>query len=209
MRTVTLTATAKFGYGGKEYIARITGRDPKFTFAREFVGSKGGKRREYAEYMTDEPGLYVTCDIDRKGGKDETYHLIETVPGTDGDLTTATIGKEDAMRVAKLLDAGRAFEEAVAEVFPPPTVEEVIDHHKKKLAESEAKNDPEGMIKMSVNVGPLKAGETVRRADLIAARKAEIARLEAEIAAATTPPPAEKPADDVAAVAFPDLFKNE
>jgi len=103
--TITFSATAKYGYGGKQYIARIRGRDQKFTFSREFVGTKGGKRREDAEHITDECGLYVECDIDRKGNKDETYSYV--LPARSGDgLVKQTIDKEDAMAVARELDAG-------------------------------------------------------------------------------------------------------
>lgn len=128
--TITLRAEASYGFGGKQYIARIIGRDPKFTFNREFVGTKGGKRREVCEYMTDEPGLYVTCDINRKGGKDETYYLVETyyLIGENGpdNLKKSLCAKESAMKIAKLMDSGKSFQEAVNEVFPPPTPAEPI-----------------------------------------------------------------------------------
>lgn len=118
-RTITLTASASYGFGGKQYIAHVTGRDAKFTFAREFVGTKSGKRRESAEYQTDEPGLYVTCDIDRKGNKDETYWVVEK--RSDGSLDNATCTRGEAMLLARLLDEGRDFAEAVAEIWPVET----------------------------------------------------------------------------------------
>src|ERR1700688_2126973 len=93
---IHLSSSARYGYGGKQYIARITGRDAKFTFSREFVGQKSGKRRESASYDTDEPGLYITCDIDRKGNKCETYCLIEEI---DGELVENTVTKEEAMKI--------------------------------------------------------------------------------------------------------------
>jgi hypothetical protein len=45
--TVTLTASARYGYGGKQFVARIEGRDPKYTFERTFLGRKasGANRR--------------------------------------------------------------------------------------------------------------------------------------------------------------------
>jgi len=113
-KTVTLHASARFGFGGKQYIARITGRDPKFTFARDFVGQKSGKRREDAEYMTDEPGLYMTCDIDRKGNKDETYWVVERQD--DGGLIYDSVCKEDAMALAKAMET-MEFPAACVEVF--------------------------------------------------------------------------------------------
>jgi len=112
--TITLRASASYGNGGKQYV----------------VGTKGGKRRESAEYETDEPGLYVRCDIDRKGNKDETYCVVERKP--DGSLVCDECDKAQAMSVAKLMDSGMTFPEAcVAEfgdgsayyVAPAPVVE--------------------------------------------------------------------------------------
>lgn len=100
---LTLKAEANYGYGGKQYIARILGRDSKFTFRREFVGTKSGKRREYASFDTDEPGLYITCDITRKGDKDETYYALVHYRG---NLRRGELTKEEAMKIARGLDAG-------------------------------------------------------------------------------------------------------
>lgn len=190
MRTVTLTASARYGYGGKQYIARITGRDSKFTFAREFVGRKEGKRRESATHTTDEPGLYVTCDLDSKGRKDETYWVVER--DQDGDLDKTTCGLEDAMRLARLLDEGETFEQAVAEVWPPKTPEQIIRDriaaHESKLAESRSRNDPDGTVRMTKDTGDWKAGTEVRRGDLIAWREGEVSRLRAELDALTSLP---------------------
>lgn len=103
MQTITLSASAAYGFGGKQYIARITGRDAKFTFARDFIGRKGGKRGESAEATVDEPGLYVTCDVDRKGNKDDTYCLVWRAP--NGDMYSTPESLEEAMAIAKRLDA--------------------------------------------------------------------------------------------------------
>lgn len=112
-KVIHLTASASYGNGGKQYIARITGRDAKFTFAREFIGRKGGKRGESSEADVDDAGLYITCDIDRKGNKDETYVVIEE---KDGGLVKENTKKEDAMTLAKLLDSV-SFREASLKVF--------------------------------------------------------------------------------------------
>lgn len=121
--TVTLTAEACYGYGGKQYIARITGRDSKYTFARKFVGTKGGKRRESSEYQTDEPGLYVCCDIDRKGNKEETYYILRE--RKDG-FSSRTCTREQAMQLAKLMDS-MSFDAARLIVFPPKPTEPSTD----------------------------------------------------------------------------------
>lgn len=114
--TTRLTASAAYGQSG-HFIARITGRDPKFTFARTFVGRKTGKRKDGAEHTTDEPGLYETRDVDRKGRKDDTYHVVERLP--DGSLDASTCTLQEAMALAKLFDAGASFEDAVAKLWPP------------------------------------------------------------------------------------------
>ena len=118
---VTLTASAAYGFGGKQYIARITGRDAKFTFSREFVGRNSGKRNQTRSFDLDESdrGLYIVCDIDRKGDKDETYYLCRQRPGDGFDK--GVVSKERAMAFAKLLDL-MSFDAAVEQMFPvaPP-----------------------------------------------------------------------------------------
>lgn len=100
---VTFNASAKFGYGGKQFIARIEGRDKKFTFRREFIGRKEGKRKEYTSVMVDVPGLYNVRDIDRRGGADDTFYVVAL--DTDGEAHRVEIGTDDAMKVATLLDS--------------------------------------------------------------------------------------------------------
>lgn len=98
---ITLSASARFGYGGKQYIAHITGRSSKFTFDREFIGRKYGKRNEGSEADVDEAGLYETCDIDKRGDKESTYYVIL---GEDDNLARYEISKDLAMKIAKRLD---------------------------------------------------------------------------------------------------------
>lgn len=105
---ITLTAGADYGHEGKQYIARITGRDPKFTFRREFLGRKVGKRNGTTEADVDEAGLFIECDIDRKTGKNEKFRLLLEL---DGQLHSAYIQKEDAMVIAKRMDGGEQLAE--------------------------------------------------------------------------------------------------
>ena len=98
MSTLNLSASGSYG-NAKQYVARITGRDSKFTFSREFIGRKSGKRGESTEATVDEPGLYMTCDVDRKGGKDETFILFD---GERDEQVTL----EQAMEIAKRMQAG-------------------------------------------------------------------------------------------------------
>lgn len=136
--TISLTASAKYGYGGKQYIAQITGRAPKVTFARAFVGTKYGKRKEDSSFDTDEPGLFELCDIDRKGNKAQRYRLVLPAPGAAaqeavaGDaeeegrvdegaalregasrLVLVRASKEEAMAIAKRLDKGEQLVEII------------------------------------------------------------------------------------------------
>lgn len=154
--TVILNATAKYGFGGKQYIARITGRDAKFTFARDFVGTKTGKRREDAEYETDEPGLYVTCDIDRRGDKDETYYVVHEFP--EFGIASIRIDRTRAMGLAKRMDAGQLDWTAEALAI--------------RLELAEAKDQDEMIDIRSVQIG-LTPG-TVKRAEWTAALRAAL-----------------------------------
>jgi hypothetical protein len=192
--TITLSASAAYGYSGKQYIARITGRDSKFTFFREFIGRKGGKRGDISEATVDDAGLYMTCDIDNKGRKDETFWVVEE---KDGGIVKECCATEEAMKLAKMLDNCQTFEAAVLAIWPPKSpadlLREKIVEHKKKLATSIAKGDADGMIVLEKD-GPLGAkGASVRRGDIITWRQAEIVRLEAEIVALENPAPVEVP----------------
>lgn len=95
--TVTLSAESDYNSAGKQYIARITGRDPKFTFAREFVGRKSGKRNDSTSFETDECGLYITVDVTSRG-KDETFFIVYEIP--ESGLTTVQIDTAEAMILA-------------------------------------------------------------------------------------------------------------
>jgi len=68
-----------------------------------------------------------------------------------------------------------ALAKATAEEQAARAVELVIEAHEKAIADSSAK-DPEGIIEVKRAIGGVGPGP-VRRADLITARRAEIARL--------------------------------
>ena len=114
---ITLRATASYGNGGKQFIARVTGRNLKYTFERQFVGRKGGKRNEDCEADLDEPGLYEVRNIDRKGNVDDTYVVLGE---HDGSLRKSTaVHKEEALKIAKALGSGRRIEQIVELVARP------------------------------------------------------------------------------------------
>lgn len=108
---LSFNASARYGYGGKQYVARILGRHSKFTFNREFIGKKGGKRGEGTSADVDTPGLYETRDIDSKGRPDDTYYVV--IAANDR-LYRFEAAKEDAMKIGKEMDSGRSFDDIVA-----------------------------------------------------------------------------------------------
>jgi hypothetical protein len=100
--TVTFSAARERGSRGHAFIAQITGRHPKFTFAYEFRGKKD--RNGDVEYQTDEPGLYVERDVDSKGRSTDTFWVAYNAP--DGSFRAASIAKERAMEIARRMDSG-------------------------------------------------------------------------------------------------------
>jgi hypothetical protein len=106
---ISLYASSDYGHTG-QYIARLVGRDGKFTFRREFVGHKTGKRAEQTQADLDTPGLYECCSVTRKG-KEWRYRLLFEVAG---ELALVRVSKEDAMAIAKALDAGRELAQIVS-----------------------------------------------------------------------------------------------
>lgn len=102
---VTLTAEAAYGLTG-QYVARLTGREPKFTFAREFLGRKEGKRYERTAAEVDIAGLYETCDITKSGKASRFWWLA------DGGLVE--VRRADAMTIARAMDTGRLAEQIVS-----------------------------------------------------------------------------------------------
>jgi hypothetical protein len=95
---ISLRGRADYGCTG-QYVARITGRDSKFTFEREFLGKKIGKRGDVTEADVDEPGLYEECDA--------------FWASLDGE-NARRVDKEMAMKIARGLGEHRAIGEMVA-----------------------------------------------------------------------------------------------
>lgn len=107
--TIKMVAESKYGFSG-QYIAKITGRAARVQFAREFCGSKFGKRGEGTSYETDEIGLYEVCDVTKRG-KDKTFKLV--LPRNDG-IVMLISDHEDALAIAKRLDGGEQLEDFIA-----------------------------------------------------------------------------------------------
>ena len=107
---ITLTAhenyNPRFAPSGakKAYIARITGRDSKMTFAREFIGKTSAD--------VDSVGLYATRSVDKKGRDEgEEYPMVYVLP--NGTLEETYVTKEEAMTLAKALES-RTFDSIVS-----------------------------------------------------------------------------------------------
>ncbi|MGN2393268.1 hypothetical protein, partial [Pelomicrobium sp. G1] len=96
-------------YGGsKPYIARITGRDPKFGFCREFLAaersaSKSGRTASVTAKVT-EAGLYEIADTSERG-KDKEYRVVLEV---QGQTIECPVSSETTMEIAAALEEGRA-----------------------------------------------------------------------------------------------------
>ena len=191
MTMITLSAGARYGYGGKQFIARIVGRDAKFTFAREFVGRKGGKRGESSTADVDEPGLYETRDVGAKGNTDDRYCLI--LPH-GGGLALQWIDKEGAMKVAREIQSGRDVTRCAEHLPADPLLKEAVDEKERlqrRLSDyaltTANLHDPEGFVSLGDDTGPWKAGaEAVRRrafVEYITDRVAELDALAARLTA--------------------------
>jgi hypothetical protein len=176
---ITLRATnAEYRGTKKASIGRVTGRDPKWGLALEWVGQRSGGTD--VEHITDEPGLYQLRSYDRKGRQSEELTLV--IPGPDGELREYGCPREEAMKVARELDAGRPLAEIVRATAASPLnrARAARAEHAAKLAVSRDKPMDE---RIAVQVPGLAVGGDCRvaRAELVAFREAEIARLDAEI----------------------------
>jgi hypothetical protein len=115
--TIELQSQSHEYRNNKQYIARITGRSSKYTFEREFVGSKWGHRNEHTTATVDENGLFELGNIDRKGEKHPVYRVILT---TEDGLTCLAAGTDcagqkdglsNAMAIARRMDSGESIDE--------------------------------------------------------------------------------------------------
>lgn len=177
MTTITLTANAKFGQSG-QFVARINGRDSKFTFNREFIGSKSGKRGETTSAEVDDPGLYEERDVDSKGRKEDSYVLV--YPTKDGGLSFVRgIAKDLAMTIAKRMDAGESID------WRRESLPRQIQIQRERIAGYQNKLTMTTVL--DVAIGSLAAGETVTYAQLAEERGKIAERLERELAGEPEP----------------------
>lgn len=185
---ITLRASARYGYGGKQFVARIVGRSTKFTFEREFLGRKEGKRGEDTSADIDEPGLYETRDIDSKGRTTDEYFVV--VNDSTGNPKLWKSSKEDAMKIAKEMEAQRAFADIVTcrlavTASPLGAAVKLLAVHTEQLSVAEAGSGPvlvKNEFSSLLGMPDTKVGDMLDRDDVIRFRRAEIARLTEEIA---------------------------
>jgi hypothetical protein len=92
-----------------QYLARITGRDPKYQFQRAFVGRKIGKRNDCTQATIDDPGLYEICDATKKG----KTHRFRVILAAGEGLDLRKITEAEALGIAKALGLGRTIDQIV------------------------------------------------------------------------------------------------
>lgn len=183
-QTIHLRADADYGHTG-QFIARITGRNARYTFEREFLGRKSGKRNDITEADVDDPGLYECCNISRKSGKDSRFTLVVQV---GDDLLEFDSNKEDAMKIGKAMDQGREFGDIVVGHKADPEAVDVENRRKalKKLVVVEGTPGWQGRLNgeviLACPVGGLHAGDTVKLADIQPEATAALAEAEARLA---------------------------
>lgn len=165
----------------KASIGRVTGRDPKWGLALEWVGQRSGGTD--VEHITDEPGLYQLRSYDRKGRQSEVLTLV--FPDAAGELAEWGMEREEAMKVAKAMDDGRPLTDIIRIVPAVPhsplylAVAQAAEH-RRRVAEAEAALSERVPAK---GLPMAEADGYAPKAAVIAHRLAEIERLDAEIAA--------------------------
>jgi hypothetical protein len=115
---IVLVADSKAYRNTGQYIARITGRDKKYGYTREFVGRKDSN---LTKAFIDEPGVYEVGDIDKKGRKDPSWRIILNRPAdcpplretADADFIQGHIDESELATIARRLDAGEDIHEIV------------------------------------------------------------------------------------------------
>lgn len=114
--------TAEMGYGGRRgrlYIARITGTNDRYRFAREFLVdaepsfSRSGRTGHISAEVG--PGLYEARSSNQSGER-LSYTLVAEI---DGELRSRLVSEEEARRCAAMLDDD-ATSKALWESLPPP-----------------------------------------------------------------------------------------
>ena len=105
---IKLTAVAAYGRSG-HYVAQLTGREHGAkTFKRSWVSRRSGSN---AVADVDDVGVYEVCDIDKRGGKTQSYCLIVRI---NDELHKIPTDRTEALKITKEMDAGRTLMEIVS-----------------------------------------------------------------------------------------------
>ncbi len=179
---LTFSSRAGFGFENKQFVARITGRHPKWTFDREFIGTKTGKRKDGTTAKVDDPGLYQERNIDNKGRATNRYYAVWSLGGKELDY--APISEDEAMGLAKDLDSGRAS----------TVVAQFAEAKYAKILRGSRAKDPNEEINVTGYLAGMEHGKHLR-SETINAREAALRKMRGE------PDPAEEAAEGAAGAA--------
>lgn len=165
--SIRLSAEADYGQTG-QFVARVTGPDPKYGTELEFLGSRSGKRNESTAVTVIDPGLYKTRSVKRKGGKDDSHVVLWVL---DDVLVQTYVTEADALKLARELTPANV--EALGRRVEIADTEDLI-------ATMQTRN-PDELVDVSSSTAlelGIEPGKIVRK-DLIAARLQFVQRMRA------------------------------
>ncbi len=109
MDEIIVTAHQYFGCA-RPWVARVTGMDSQYGFARAFLAAATTSSRSGAtgdhEWSLTEPGLYE-CRFPRRRHDDGGMRIVWRAK--DGALKWTSTSAERAREIARLMDAGETF----------------------------------------------------------------------------------------------------
>jgi hypothetical protein len=163
--TLDLHATAAYGKRG-QFVARIVGRDPKFTFEREFLAH---------DVTVDDPGLYEVRSIDSRNRKESVFTAFD---GTHA----LGVSEDTAMALAKSLDTidwpAEVRRLRIAHVEERIALSEGLDQDKIVTLDGRRMPRSEALALRRAELAGLLTGAAVQVAlDAIRRRRAELAEL--------------------------------
>lgn len=164
--TVTLRANSDYGQNG-QFVARITGRHPKFTFAYDFLGRRAGKRGDVTEATIDDPGLYVERDVSRKRGKDDSFYVVAMLPTGLRKIPCTT---DEMMGFARRIEEGESIT-VIGIEYAVSELRRMIQGGREHI---ESGNSEE-IVNEACPVGAIASGTKI--ADRVSAREALLATL--------------------------------
>lgn len=165
---VALRSDSDRGKEDKHFVARIVGRHPRYTFEREFVGKREGKRGESKLALVDSPGLYQVRDAWKRRDEDSYYVIYEF----DGDLHKIAVDVDQAMDLAR--------ESRIPTEWSNVGRKLRLDLHLEQLDTIQSKDSSE-TIQVRGRIGPFTDGQMVTVGEMRAWRFQQIDRLRAAL----------------------------